>query len=67
MRGIFCLEERPRSVEHVFPLAIGDPLTTDRICERCNSEPGSRVDAALTDWFPIRTRRAELHLAGHRD
>jgi hypothetical protein len=65
MRCIFCLEERPGSEEHVFPLAIGGRLTTDRVCEPCNSALGSRVDSALTDNFLVRTRRAELGLAGN--
>jgi hypothetical protein len=65
MRCIFCLQERARSVEHVFPLAIGGRLTIDRVCESCNSMLGSRVDAALSDFFPIRQRRAELRLAGN--
>lgn len=65
MRCIFCLCERPPSVEHVFPLAIGGRLTTDRVCESCNSMLGARVDSALSDFFPIRQRRAELKLAGN--
>jgi HNH endonuclease len=65
MRCIFCLQERPPTVEHVFPLAIGGRLTIDRVCESCNSMLGSRVDAALSDFFPIRQRRAELRLAGN--
>jgi hypothetical protein len=65
MRCIFCLEERPGSEEHIFPLAIGGCITTNRVCEACNSLLGSRVDAALSDFFPVRTRRAELGLAGN--
>jgi hypothetical protein len=65
MRCIFCLCERPPSLEHVFPLAIGGRMTTDRVCESCNSTLGSRVDSALTDFFPVRQRRAELGLAGN--
>jgi transposase, IS6 family len=65
MRCIFCLKERPGSEEHVFPLAIGGTLTTDRVCEPCNSTLGSRVDSALTDNFAVRIRRAELGLAGN--
>jgi len=65
MRCIFCLQERPPSIEHVFPLAIGGRLTIDRVCELCNSMLGSRVDAALSDFVPIRQRRAELGLAGN--
>ena len=65
MRCIFCLQERPGSEEHVFPVAIGGRLTTDRVCERCNSILGSRVDRALCDNFLIRSRRAQLGLAGN--
>jgi hypothetical protein len=49
----------------VFPLAIGGCLSIDRVCELCNSALGSRVDAALSDNFIVRTRRAELRLAGN--
>lgn len=49
----------------MLPLAIGGTITTDRVCIECNSILGSRVDAALSDYFPIRNRRAELGIAGH--
>jgi hypothetical protein len=62
---IFCSKERPPSLEHVFPLAIGGTLTTNRVCGRCNSILGTRVDAALNNFLPIRLRRAKLGLAGH--
>lgn len=65
MRCIFCSLDRPPSEEHVFPLAIGGTVTTDRVCEPCNSTLGSRVDAALSDFFPVRMRRAMLNLAGN--
>jgi hypothetical protein len=65
MLCIFCLEERPPSLEHVFSLAIGGTVKIDRVCSQCNSALGSRVDAALSDFLPIRTRRAKLGLAGH--
>src|ERR1700682_6141321 len=65
MLCIFCLQERPPTIEHVFPLAIGGCLTIDRVCKSCNSMLGSQVDAALSDFFPIRQRRAELRLAGN--
>jgi HNH endonuclease len=66
MRCIFCLRERPGTVEHIFPLAIGGCLTTDRVCKPCNSMLGSRVDAALTDNFLVRTRRALIGIAGNQ-
>jgi len=62
---IFCIAEHQPTIEHVFPLAIGGTITTDRLCVRCNSTLGSRVDAALNDFFPIRMRRAKLDLAGN--
>jgi hypothetical protein len=46
-------------------MAIGGSLITDRVCEPCNSELGSRVDAALSDSFIVRQKRAELKLAGN--
>lgn len=65
MLCIFCLKERTPSLEHIFPLAIGGTITIDRVCSNCNSTLGSRVDAALSDFFPIRMRRASLKLAGN--
>jgi HNH endonuclease len=65
MLCIFCLNERAPSLEHVLPLAVGGTITTDRVFEPCNSMLGSRVDAALSNFFPIRTRRAQLGLKGN--
>lgn len=65
MRCIFCTQDRPPSIEHIFPLAIGGKITTDRVCAACNSTLGSRVDSALINFLPIQTRRAELGLVGH--
>jgi HNH endonuclease len=65
VRCIFCRLERAPSLEHILPLAIGGTVTTERVCEECNSTLGSRVDAALCDFFPIRMRRAKLRLAGN--
>jgi hypothetical protein len=65
MLCIFCLEERPPTLEHILPLAIGGTVTTDRVCGDCNSILGTRVDAALSDFLPIRMRRANLGLAGN--
>lgn len=65
MRCIFCSAERPPTLEHIFSLAIGGTIMTDRVCAACNSVLGSRVDSALNDFLPVRTRRAELGLAGH--
>ena len=65
MLCIFCCQDMPPSLEHVFPLAIGGTVTTDRVCATCNSDLGTRVDAALSDFFPVRMRRAKLKLAGN--
>jgi hypothetical protein len=66
MLCIFCFEERAPSLEHVLPLAIGGTITTDRVCQECNSALGTRVDAALSDFLPMRMRRAKLGLAGNK-
>jgi len=65
MLCIFCSEERSPSLEHVFRLAIGGTITMNRVCRECNSTLGRRVDAALSDFLPIRIRRAKLGLAGN--
>jgi hypothetical protein len=65
MKCIFCLSERPPSREHIFPLAIGGRLTTDRVCKTCNATLGSRVDSALSDSYLVRNRRADFGLAGN--
>jgi len=65
MKCIFCLEERSPSEEHVFPLAIGGCLVTNRVCKVCNDMLGHKVDAGLSDNLLIRLRRAQLGLAGN--
>jgi hypothetical protein len=65
VRCIFCSQDRPPSREHIFPLAIGGTITTERVCTSCNSILGSRVDSALNNFLPVRARRAELQLAGN--
>jgi len=65
MRCIFCLDDRPPSDEHVFPLAIGGSLHTDRVCLECNSILGETVDAPLCNHVFIIVRRAQLNLAGN--
>lgn len=62
---IFCTNDRPGSDEHVFPLAIGGRLVTDRVCQPCNSVLGARVDSALSDNFMVRGYRARLGLSGN--
>jgi hypothetical protein len=68
---IFCLTEKPPGNEHVFPLAIGGTLRTDRICNSgstgippCNSTLGTVADAPLTNHLLIALRRW-LNLPGN--
>lgn len=65
MRCIFCLEEKPGTEEHVFPLAIGGSLVMYRVCVDCNSTLGSKIDTGLTNFDPILWKRGELGLAGN--
>ena len=65
MRCIVCLQERPESLEHVFPLAIGGSLELLRVCRDCNSFLGSKVDTGLTNFAPILWKRGELGIAGN--
>ena len=64
IRCIFCLLKKPGTEEHIFPFAIGGRLITDRVCGKCNSELGSRIDAASIDSFMVYNRRADLGLVG---
>jgi hypothetical protein len=67
MRCIFCLRDFPENStkkEHVFPYAIGGCLTTERVCEHCNSKLGHSVDVGLTDHPLVMIRRCGLQLAG---
>ncbi|MFZ0248223.1 HNH endonuclease [Candidatus Binatus sp.] len=59
------MKDRPPSDEHIFPLAIGGSLHTQRVCRECNSILGSTVDAPLSDHIFIVIRRAELGLKGN--
>jgi hypothetical protein len=64
---IFCLSviaDDRRSVEHVFPEAIGGSLTTNCVCKPCNDQLGSRVDVALTDHVLVQLVRRRLGLTG---
>jgi len=65
VRCFFCLEERPPSDEHVFPLAIGGKLVIDRVCRECNSTLGEKVDSKLTNHVFITMKREALGLAGN--
>lgn len=65
LRCIFCLEEKPGSVEHIFPLAIGGSITTSRLCRDCNAELGDSVDADLVKHPLILFERWQRGLAGN--
>jgi HNH endonuclease len=60
VRCFFCLEENDRSIEHVFPAAIGGTLKTNRVCTACNSFLGQEVDVRLTDHPVILMKRHDL-------
>lgn len=43
-RCILCLEEKPLTVEHIIPRAIGGRLSADFLCKNCNDHLGHAVD-----------------------
>lgn len=64
---LFCLRTDGgfRSREHIFSEALGNHeyvLPPGVVCDRCNSGPLSRADAALIDFPPITLMRAERGL-----
>lgn len=65
MRCLICLEERPGTVEHVFPLAIGGSLITNRLCADCNSLLGRTVDTALIKHPFMAFQRSRFDLPGN--
>jgi hypothetical protein len=65
MRCIICLEDRSGTAEHVFPLAIGGSLVTDRVCRPCNSHLGDTADSYLTNHPLIEIERSAFRLAGN--
>lgn len=64
MQCVFCLEEKPSSIEHVFPYAVGGCLTFDRVCKDCNSWLGATVDPGLTEYPLVLARRSAAGVAG---
>lgn len=62
MKCIFCLEERAPTTEHVFPLAIGGCLTTERGCQICNSTLGTSADAPLVEHPLVILKRWQLKI-----
>lgn len=65
MKCILCLLEKAESLEHVFPLAVGGVLTTERVCRNCNSHLGDHVDCKLINHLFIAMRRNQLRLTGN--
>lgn len=65
MQCWFCLQQRPGSAEHLFPLAIGGTLLTDRVCRDCNSVLGRDVDAGVVNHLLVALRRDQLGLQGN--
>jgi hypothetical protein len=61
---IFCLNDRPGTVEHVFQKAIGGSLTIDRVCEKCTGPLGTHVDAPLVDHPFVVEPRSRLGIPG---
>jgi hypothetical protein len=64
MLCIICLHERPSSIEHVFPDAIGGTFTIERVCAPCNSHLGAHVDSHLANHWLVRARRHDLAIQG---
>ena len=58
------MEESLRSVEHVFPDAIGGSLTLADMCKSCNNHLGDSADVHLTDHVLIKFDRQRFNLAG---
>ena len=63
---IFCLEEKPLTIEHVFPEAIGGPLKIPFVCKDCNSKLGSAIDAKFMNLLQIEAARQVLGLVGKK-
>lgn len=55
--------------EHVVPSAIGGELTTNRVCQSCNTLAGRLIDAPLLrDWFVAWERKLwDIRDIRHRD
>jgi hypothetical protein len=62
MKCIFCLQEESATEEHVFPLAIGGHLTTDRVCRLCNSTLGTSADVPLVEHPLVLFKRRQLKI-----
>src|SRR6266436_2941017 len=58
------MDESLRSVEHVFPEAIGGTLTLSTMCRPCNGHLGNSADVHLTDHVLIKLDRWQFNLSG---
>lgn len=63
---IFCLEEKPLTIEHVFPESIGGRLKIPFVCKDCNSKLGSTVDGKFQALFPFILNRQIYGLKGKK-
>src|SRR4051794_1002287 len=53
-RCIFCLEEKPLTKAHLIPEFLGGNLFAYNECKGCNSELGSKIEAAIRKAPQIR-------------
>lgn len=63
---IFCLEEKPLTIEHVFPESIGGKLTIPYVCKDCNSKLGTAVDGKFQKLLCIELMRQIYNLTGKK-
>jgi hypothetical protein len=66
-RCILCRtphDDSARTVEHVFPEAIGGTLTMTDMCKACNDMLGHSADVVLADHFLIKMDRRLFKLGG---
>jgi len=64
---IICLEsfsDEEKSLEHIFPDAIGGQLTIDTLCSPCNKKLGSGPDAALVNQYFVQAKRMVNQIKG---
>ncbi|MBO3752157.1 hypothetical protein J5X84_39365 [Streptosporangiaceae bacterium NEAU-GS5] len=60
-----CLTPDPTSREHVPPETLGGQIMT-RTCDPCNKDLGSRLEAALVDWYDMAFVRVTFEGEGVR-
>ena len=63
---IFCLEEKPLTIEHVFPESIGGKLTIPFVCKDCNSKLGTAIDGKFQKVLPIELERQNYGITGKK-